>query len=161
MGGAALMLALAHLVMSAQLPVRLRVLVPAVENAISGNAYRPGDVLATRAGITVEVAPLRGGWAWRHCSGSQHALQVVASTGAGVPACQRSLSPGWRGACNAPATAVGTSNSAGRHLAPPPPAPQNGNTDAEGRLILSDALAEAATQQPDLLIDAATLTGGC
>ena len=55
MGGGALVLALAHLVMSAALPVRLRVLVPAVENAISGNAYRPLDVLATRAGITVEV----------------------------------------------------------------------------------------------------------
>lgn len=54
MGGAALMLALAHVVMSGNLPVRLRVLVPAVENAISGNAYRPMDVLRTRAGITVE-----------------------------------------------------------------------------------------------------------
>lgn len=55
MGGAALVLALAHVVMSHRLPVRLRVLVPAVENSISGNAYRPLDVLATRAGITVEV----------------------------------------------------------------------------------------------------------
>jgi leucyl aminopeptidase len=54
MGGAALMLALAHVVISAQLPVRLRVLLPAVENAVSGNSYRPGDVLQTRAGITVE-----------------------------------------------------------------------------------------------------------
>lgn len=56
MGGGALVLALAHVVMSAgdRLPVRLRVLVPAVENAISGAAYRPGDVLQTRAGITVE-----------------------------------------------------------------------------------------------------------
>lgn len=54
MGGAAIMMALAHLVMSAQLPVRLRLMVPAVENAISGSAYRPGDVLQTRAGITVE-----------------------------------------------------------------------------------------------------------
>lgn len=55
MGGAALMLSLAHVMMSHRLPVRLRVLVPAVENAISGNAYRPLDVLRTRAGISVEV----------------------------------------------------------------------------------------------------------
>jgi len=54
MGGAALVLALSHVIMSAGLPVRMRVLVPAVENAISGSAYRPGDVLQTRAGITVE-----------------------------------------------------------------------------------------------------------
>ncbi len=56
MGGAALMLGLSHVLMSRQLPVRLRVLVPTVENAISGNAYRPGDVLSTRKGITVEVS---------------------------------------------------------------------------------------------------------
>jgi leucyl aminopeptidase len=54
MGGAALMLALSHVIISAQLPVRLRVLLPAVENAVSGSSYRPGDVLQTRAGITVE-----------------------------------------------------------------------------------------------------------
>jgi leucyl aminopeptidase len=89
MGGAASVLALAHMIMDAKLPVRLRVLVPAVENAVSGDAFRPGDVLHTRKGITVEV----------------------------------------------------------------------GNTDAEGRLILCDALAEAAREQPDLLIDFATLTG--
>jgi len=89
MGGAALLLALSHVIMSAKLPVRLRLLVPALENSISGNAYRPLDVLQTRAGLTVE----------------------------------------------------------------------NGNTDAEGRLILSDALYEAAAAGPDLLIDAATLTG--
>ncbi|KAF5825642.1 hypothetical protein DUNSADRAFT_7884 [Dunaliella salina] len=92
MGGAALVLALAHVIMSECLPVRLRVLVPAVENAISGNAFRPSDVLQTRSGITVE----------------------------------------------------------------------NGNTDAEGRLILCDALFDASQGRPDLLIDAATLTGkGC
>jgi leucyl aminopeptidase len=89
MGGAAVALALAHLLMSAKIRARLRVLVPAVENAISGNAYRPGDVLATRKGLTVEV----------------------------------------------------------------------GNTDAEGRLVLCDALAFADTERPDLLIDFATLTG--
>ncbi|MCX4245631.1 leucyl aminopeptidase family protein [Paraliomyxa miuraensis] len=89
MGGAASVLALAHMVMDAGLPLRLRLLVPAVENAVSGNAFRPGDVLPTRKGITVEV----------------------------------------------------------------------GNTDAEGRLILCDALAEAASEEPDLLIDFATLTG--
>jgi len=89
MGGAACVLALARMVMESALPVRLRVLVPAVENSIAGNAYRPGDVLRTRKGITVEV----------------------------------------------------------------------GNTDAEGRLILCDALALADTEQPDLLIDLATLTG--
>lgn len=55
------MLSLAHVLMTAQLPVRLRVLVPAVENAISGNAYRPLDVLQTRAGITVEVSGGEGG----------------------------------------------------------------------------------------------------
>ena len=89
MGGAAHVLGLARLVMSAGLPVRLRVLVPAVENAVSGNAYRPGDVLATRAGVTVEVD----------------------------------------------------------------------NTDAEGRIVLCDALTEAASEAPDALIDFATLTG--
>eukprot|EP00798_Chlamydomonas_sp_ICE-L_P005720 gene5720-19004_t len=89
MGGAALTLALAHLVMTHQLPVRLRVMVPAVENSVSENAFRPLDVLQTRSGLTVE----------------------------------------------------------------------NGNTDAEGRLILCDALFEAAAERPDLLIDAATLTG--
>jgi leucyl aminopeptidase len=89
MGGAAVALALAHLVMSARIRARIRVLVPAVENAISGNAYRPGDVLATRKGLTVEV----------------------------------------------------------------------GNTDAEGRLVLCDALALADAERPDLIIDFATLTG--
>jgi len=89
MGGAALVLGLAHAIMSVNAKVKLRVLVPTVENSVSGNAFRPLDVLSTRAGITVE----------------------------------------------------------------------NGNTDAEGRLILSDALYEAASQFPDLLIDAATLTG--
>jgi leucyl aminopeptidase len=89
MGGAACALALARVIMESQLPVRLRVLVPAAENAVSGNAYRPGDVLHTRKGITVEV----------------------------------------------------------------------GNTDAEGRLVLADALAAADTERPDLLVDFATLTG--
>ena len=89
MGGAAHVLGLAQMVMSAKLPLRLRVLVPAVENAVAGDAYRPGDVLVTRKGLTVEV----------------------------------------------------------------------GNTDAEGRLVLCDALAEADREKPDLLVDFATLTG--
>ena len=89
MGGAAHAVGLADLVMSTGLPVRLRLLVPAVENAISGNAYRPGDVIPTRKGLTVEVE----------------------------------------------------------------------NTDAEGRIVLSDALAEGAADTPDLMIDFATLTG--
>lgn len=89
MGGAATMLGLAAMIMRLGLPVRLRVLIPAVENAVSGSAYRPGDVLSTRKGLTVEV----------------------------------------------------------------------GNTDAEGRIVLSDALAEADYWQPALLIDCATLTG--
>lgn len=89
MGGAASVLALAHMIMATGLPVRLRVLVPAVENSVSGNAMRPLDVIKTRKGITVEV----------------------------------------------------------------------GNTDAEGRLILCDALAEADTENPDILLDCATLTG--
>jgi leucyl aminopeptidase len=89
MGGAAVALALAHLLMSVKARVQLRVLVPAVENAISGNAYRPGDVLATRKGLTVEV----------------------------------------------------------------------GNTDAEGRLVLCDALAFADSERADLIMDFATLTG--
>jgi leucyl aminopeptidase len=89
MGGAAVALSLAHLLMRAPIRACLRVLVPAVENAISGNAYRPGDVLATRKGLTVEV----------------------------------------------------------------------GNTDAEGRLVLCDALAFADAERPDLIIDFATLTG--
>jgi leucyl aminopeptidase len=89
MGGAAVALSLAHWVMSAKLRARVHVLIPAVENAISGNAYRPGDVLRTRKGLTVEV----------------------------------------------------------------------GNTDAEGRLVLCDALALADAEHPDLIIDFATLTG--
>lgn len=89
MGGAAHVLALARMAMEAALPIRLRVLIPAVENSISGNAFRPLDVINTRKGLTVEV----------------------------------------------------------------------GNTDAEGRLILCDALHEADSEQPDLLIDCATLTG--
>jgi leucyl aminopeptidase len=89
MGGAAHALALAQLIMGANLPVRLHLLVPAVENAIAGNAFRPGDVLRSRAGITVEI----------------------------------------------------------------------GNTDAEGRLVLGDALTRASENEPELLIDFATLTG--
>lgn len=89
MGGAAHALAVALMVMDAGLPVRLRVLIPAVDNAVAGNAFRPGDVLRTRKGLTVEV----------------------------------------------------------------------GNTDAEGRLILCDALAEADDEGPEVLIDFATLTG--
>ena len=89
LGGAAHVLGLAQMIMAAQLPVRLRLLIPAVENSISANAFRPLDVLRTRKGLTVEV----------------------------------------------------------------------GNTDAEGRLILCDALAEADRESPDLLIDCATLTG--
>jgi len=89
MGGAACTLALAHMVMDRRLPVRLRVLIPAVENAISGSAFRPLDVYRSRKGITVEI----------------------------------------------------------------------GNTDAEGRLILADALALADEEAPDLIVDMATLTG--
>jgi len=89
MGGAAHVLGLAHMIMDARLPVRLRVLVPAVENAVSGDSFRPLDVLKTRKGLTVEV----------------------------------------------------------------------GNTDAEGRLILCDALHEACADKPALLLDFATLTG--
>ena len=89
MGGAAHAIGLADLVMTTALPVRLRLLVPAVENAIAGNAYRPGDVISTRKGLTIEVD----------------------------------------------------------------------NTDAEGRVVLSDALADGAGDPPDLMIDFATLTG--
>jgi len=89
MGGSAHALALAKLVMSQGLKVRLHLLIPAVENAIAGNAFRPGDILASRAGITVEVT----------------------------------------------------------------------NTDAEGRLVLGDALAKACEDKPALVIDFATLTG--
>ncbi|MBI1403452.1 MAG: leucyl aminopeptidase family protein [Porphyrobacter sp.] len=89
MGGAAHALALAGLVMDARLKVRLHLLVPAVENAIAGSAFRPGDVLASRKGLTVEIH----------------------------------------------------------------------NTDAEGRLILGDALTRASEENPDLIVDFATLTG--
>jgi Leucyl aminopeptidase len=89
MGGAAHALALARLIMQSQLRVRLHLLVPAVENAISGNSFRPGDVLKSRAGISVEI----------------------------------------------------------------------GNTDAEGRLILGDALTRAGENAPELILDFATLTG--
>jgi len=89
MGGAAAALALAHMIMSAKLKVRLRVIIPAVENSISGIAFRPGDVFKSRKGITVEI----------------------------------------------------------------------GNTDAEGRLVLADALALGDEEKPELMIDFATLTG--
>jgi leucyl aminopeptidase len=89
MGGAAQVLGLASMIMAAKLPLSLRVLIPAVENAVAGNAFHPLDVLRTRKGLTVEV----------------------------------------------------------------------GNTDAEGRLVLCDALAEADRQSPDLIVDFATLTG--
>jgi leucyl aminopeptidase len=89
MGGAACVLAAAHMIMDAKLKVRLRVLIPAVENAISGDAFRPLDVYRSRKGITVEI----------------------------------------------------------------------GNTDAEGRLVLADALALADEEAPELIVDMATLTG--
>jgi leucyl aminopeptidase len=89
MGGAAHVLALADLVMAARLPVRLHMLIPAVENSVGSAAFRPGDVLRTRAGLTVE----------------------------------------------------------------------NTNTDAEGRLILGDALTKAVEAKPELILDYATLTG--
>ncbi len=89
MGGAAAAIAAARMIMLARLPVRLRLLIPAVENSVSGSAFRPGDVLASRKGLSVEI----------------------------------------------------------------------GNTDAEGRLILADALALADEEAPELLVDYATLTG--
>ena len=89
MGGAASVLGLASMIMDAGLPVTLRVLIPAVENSVAGNSFRPGDVLTARNGLTVE----------------------------------------------------------------------NRNTDAEGRLVLGDALVEASSEDPDLIIDMATLTG--
>ncbi len=89
MGGAATVLGVAAMIMDAGLPVRLRVLIPAVENAVSRDSYRPGDILQTRKRLTVEV----------------------------------------------------------------------GNTDAEGRIVLCDALTEADHESPELLIDCATLTG--
>ena len=89
MGGAAVALGLARLLMARRAPIRLRVLVPAVENAVGGDAYRPGDVLRSRRGLTVEI----------------------------------------------------------------------NNTDAEGRLVLADALWEACAENPALLLDFATLTG--
>jgi leucyl aminopeptidase len=89
MGGAANVLALAQMVMDAKLKVRLRVLIPAVENAVAGNAFRPLDIFKSRKGLNVEI----------------------------------------------------------------------GNTDAEGRLVLADALALAGEEKPDLLVDLGTLTG--
>jgi len=89
MGGAATVLGLAHMIMAEGLPLRLRVLIPAVENAVAGNAFRPGDILTARDGQTIEI----------------------------------------------------------------------NNTDAEGRLVLADALALASEEEPDLLVSMATLTG--
>lgn len=89
MGGSAIVLAIGRYIMQEQLPIRLRIIIPMVENAIAGNSFRPGDVITMRSGKTVEV----------------------------------------------------------------------GNTDAEGRLILADALALACEEQPDALINFATLTG--
>ncbi|MEO1238356.1 MAG: leucyl aminopeptidase family protein [Pseudomonadota bacterium] len=89
MGGAATVLGLAHMIMATGARVRLRVLIPAVENAVSGNAFRPGDILTSRKGLTVEI----------------------------------------------------------------------NNTDAEGRLVLADALALASEDDPDLIVSMATLTG--
>lgn len=89
MGGAANVLGLASIIMNAELPVRLRVLIPAVENSIAGNAFRPSDILQSRKGLSVEI----------------------------------------------------------------------GNTDAEGRLVLADALTLADEEEPELIVDMATLTG--
>ena len=89
MAGAAIMLGLGQAIMAAGLRVRLRVLLPCVENSVSGNAMRPRDIIKTRKGVTVEI----------------------------------------------------------------------GNTDAEGRLILCDALAEASDEKPEMIVDCATLTG--
>ena len=89
MGGAAHVIALAKLIMESGLPVQLDLWVPAVENSIAGNAYRPGDIIATRKGLSVKI----------------------------------------------------------------------GNTDAEGRVVLCDALARACEDEPDLIVDFATLTG--
>ncbi len=89
MGGAATVLGLAHMIMASVLPVRLRVLLPVAENAVAGSAFRPGDVLTSRAGLTVEI----------------------------------------------------------------------NNTDAEGRLVLADALAYGGEESPDLMVSMATLTG--
>lgn len=89
MGGAANAIGLAEMIMSEKLPIRLRLLIPAVDNLIGSNAYKPGDIINTRHGLTIEI----------------------------------------------------------------------GNTDAEGRLILADALCEADSENPELLIDFATLTG--
>jgi leucyl aminopeptidase len=89
MGGAAVALGLAQALMQRGAPLRLRVLIPAVENAVGSNAFRPGDVLRSRRGLSIEI----------------------------------------------------------------------GNTDAEGRLVLADALAEAQSDRPDLVVDFATLTG--
>lgn len=89
MGGGANVLGLASMIMGAKLPVRLRVIIPCVENAVSGSAFRPGDILQSRKGLSVEI----------------------------------------------------------------------GNTDAEGRLVLGDALTLADEEKPDLLVDMATLTG--
>ncbi len=89
MGGAAAVLGLAHMIMATGVPVQLRVLIPAVENSVSGNAFRPGDILTSRKGLTVEI----------------------------------------------------------------------NNTDAEGRLVLADALALADEDKPDQIISMATLTG--
>ena len=89
MGGAAHVLGIAYAVMKLNLPIHLQVLIPAVENAISSNAYRPGDIITSRCGKTIEID----------------------------------------------------------------------NTDAEGRLILCDAISKAAEDEPDLMIDFATLTG--
>jgi leucyl aminopeptidase len=89
MGGAAIAMGLGYLVMSQGLPIRLRLLIPAAENAVAGNAFRPGDVLHTHKGLTVEID----------------------------------------------------------------------NTDAEGRLLLCDALSMASSEKPELIVDYATLTG--
>ncbi|MDT8327285.1 MAG: leucyl aminopeptidase family protein [Roseovarius sp.] len=89
MGGAATVLGLAHMIMALGVPLQLRVLIPAVENAVAGNAFRPGDILTARNGLTIEI----------------------------------------------------------------------NNTDAEGRLVLADALAFAAEEKPDLILSMATLTG--
>ena len=89
MAGAAHVLGIARMVMAKALPINLRVLIPAVENSVGGNAYRPGDIIKSRKGLTVEI----------------------------------------------------------------------GNTDAEGRVVLSDALTEAASEKPELIVDISTLTG--
>ena len=135
MGGAALMLALGHVVMSLRLPLSLRLLVPAVENSVAGNAYRPLDVLDTRAGITIEQ--VRGASPPTHAPGGGERL-LPPPPAAAPGTSRRATEPHTDGTRlqNCRATVMRRGASSWRMLCmrpPPPAAPTSSSTPPRSR----------------------------